>query len=57
MQPSVLESACPAYRKIGAAKRTDAVIWGIDNGFRPDTLRTIDPALLLRPATVPRSTP
>ena len=39
-----------AYRKIGVAKRTEAVIWGIDNGFRPDSLRTIDPALLLRPA-------
>ena len=38
-----------AYRKIGATKRTQAVIWAIDNGFRPDTLRTIDPALLLRP--------
>ena len=34
-----------AYRKMGVTKRTEAVIWGIDNGFRPDTLRTIDPAL------------
>ena len=39
-----------AYRKIDAKKRTQAVIWAIDNGFRPDTLRTIDPALLVRPA-------
>ena len=39
-----------AYRKIDVTKRTQAVIWGIDNGFRPDSLRTIDPALLLRPA-------
>ena len=38
------------YRKIGVTKRTEAVIWGIDNGFRPDSLRTIDPALLVRPA-------
>jgi NarL family two-component system response regulator LiaR len=37
-----------AYRKIGVTKRTEAVIWGIDNGFRPDSLRTIDPALLVR---------
>jgi DNA-binding NarL/FixJ family response regulator len=39
-----------AYRKIDVTKRTQAVVWGIDNGFRPDKLRTIDPALLLRPA-------
>jgi len=39
-----------AYRKIGVTKRTQAVIWAIDNGFRPDTLRTLDPALLVRPA-------
>ena len=32
-----------AYRKIGVAKRTRAVIWAIDNGCRPDSLRTIDP--------------
>ena len=32
-----------AYRKIGVTKRTQAVIWGIDNGFKPDTLRIIDP--------------
>ena len=35
-----------AYGKIGVTSRTDAVLWGIDNGFRPDTLRTIDPSLL-----------
>ena len=44
-----------AYRKIGVTKRTQAVIWAIDNGFRPDTLRTIDPALLVRPAAGHRS--
>ena len=38
------------YRKIGVASRTQAVLWGIENGFKPDTLRTIDPALLVRPA-------
>ena len=38
-----------AYRKIGVTMRTQAVVWGIDNGFRPDSLRTIDPALLRRP--------
>ena len=39
-----------AYRRIGVTSRTQAVLWGIDNGFKPDTLRTIDPALLIRPA-------
>lgn len=24
------------YRKIGAGSRTQAVLWGIDNGFAPD---------------------
>jgi len=47
-----------AYRKIGAGSRTQAVLWGIENGFRPDTLRTLDPALLVRPAPVaPRTHP
>jgi DNA-binding NarL/FixJ family response regulator len=46
-----------AYRKIGVTKRTQAVIWGIDNGFRPDSLRTIDPALLRRPAGGTRPPP
>jgi len=40
-----------AYRKIGVTSRTQALIWAIDNGFKPDTLRTIDPALLVRPAS------
>ena len=40
-----------AYRKIGVERRTQAVLWGVENGFRPDTLRTVDPALLVRPAT------
>ena len=39
-----------AYRKIGVTTRTQAVLWAIDNGFKPDTLRTVDPALLVRPA-------
>nr|WP_232523786.1 response regulator transcription factor [Nocardioides sp. MAH-18] len=37
-----------AYRKIGAQRRSQAVLWGATNGFEPDTLRTIDPALVLR---------
>jgi two-component system, NarL family, response regulator LiaR len=40
-----------AYRKIGVKSRTQALIWAIDNGFKPDRLRTIDPALLVRPAS------
>ena len=39
-----------AYRKMGVATRSQAVLWGVENGFKPDTLRTVDPALLIRPA-------
>ena len=49
-----------AYRKIGVTSRTQAVLWAIDNGFKPDTLRTLDPALLVRPprgSTRPAPTP
>jgi len=42
-----------AYRKIGVTGRSQAVLWGVDNGFRPDTLRSIDPALLVRRASRP----
>ena len=38
-----------AYRKINVSSRTQAVLWAVDNGFKPDTLRTVDPALLVRP--------
>ena len=38
-----------AYRKIGVERRTQAVLWGVENGFKPDKLRTVDPALLVRP--------
>jgi DNA-binding NarL/FixJ family response regulator len=38
-----------AYRKINVTRRTQAVLWGTQNGFEPDTLRSIDPSLLLRP--------
>jgi DNA-binding NarL/FixJ family response regulator len=38
-----------AYRKIGVTSRSQAAVWGVENGFKPDTLRTIDPALLVRP--------
>jgi two-component system, NarL family, response regulator LiaR len=39
-----------AYRKIGVERRPQAVLWGVANGFRPDMVRTIDPALRRRPA-------
>jgi NarL family two-component system response regulator LiaR len=39
-----------AYQKIKVTSRSQAVLWAVDNGFRPDTLRSVDPALLLRPA-------
>ena len=38
-----------AYRKINVDKRTHAVLWGVANGFQPDTERIIDPFLRLRP--------
>lgn len=37
-----------AYRKIGVTRRSQAVLWGVENGFRPDALRTVDPSLVLR---------
>ena len=41
------------YRKINVTRRSQAVLWGVENGFKPDTLRTLDPALLLRPPAEP----
>ncbi len=38
-----------AYKKMGVTTRSQAVLWGVENGFMPDTLRTVDPALLVRP--------
>ena len=32
-----------AYRKMDVTTRSQAVLWGVENGFKPDTLRTIDP--------------
>lgn len=37
-----------AYRKINVVRRSQAMLWGIRNGFESDTQRTIDPALRLR---------
>ena len=39
-----------AYRKINVTRRSQAVLWAVQHGFEPDTLRTIDPALLLPPS-------
>ena len=38
-----------AYRKVGVTSRAQAAVWGVENGFKPDKLRTVDPALLVRP--------
>ena len=38
-----------AYRKMKVSSRSQAVLWGVENGFKPDNLRTIDAALLRRP--------
>jgi two-component system, NarL family, response regulator LiaR len=43
-----------AYQKINVTRRAQAVSWGLQNGFEPDTLRTLDPALLRRPAPTAR---
>ena len=43
-----------AYRKIGVERRTQAALWGVSHGFQPDTERTIDPRLRLRPRQAPR---
>ena len=32
-----------AYRKIGVDSRTRAVLWGVDHGFRPDSIRASAP--------------
>jgi DNA-binding NarL/FixJ family response regulator len=40
-----------AYRKMQVSSRSQAVLWGVENGFKPDSLRTLDPALLVRPAS------
>ena len=37
------------YRKIGVERRGQAVAWALMNGFKPEALRTVDPALLVRP--------
>ena len=37
-----------SYRKMGVGSRSQAVLWGVKHGFEPDTLRTIDPTLVLR---------
>jgi len=38
-----------AYRKIGVNKRTQAALWGLTNGFHPDSASIVDPALRHRP--------
>lgn len=38
-----------AYRKIGVSRRSQAVLWGVRNGFEPDRQRVIDPELRERP--------
>lgn len=40
-----------AYRKIGVQRRTQAVLWALDNGFEYDKERKLDPALRVRPPT------
>jgi NarL family two-component system response regulator LiaR len=42
-----------AYRKIGVDRRTQAVLWGVQNGFEPNILRTVDNVHRLRPPPRP----
>lgn len=46
-----------AYRKMHVTTRAQAVLWGSDNGFRPDSLRTTDPAVLVQPAATAPAPP
>jgi DNA-binding NarL/FixJ family response regulator len=32
-----------AYRKMGVSSRSQAVLWGVNNGFRPDVMRETSP--------------
>lgn len=34
-----------AYRRIGVRSRTEAVLWGVEHGFRPDRLRVRGPQI------------
>ena len=38
-----------AYRKIGVERRSQAILWALDNGFLPDRTRKVDAALRHRP--------
>jgi NarL family two-component system response regulator LiaR len=44
-----------AYRKIEVTRRSQAVLWGVRNGFEPDTVRTVDSLLRPRPLGPARS--
>jgi hypothetical protein len=46
-----------AYHKIGVTKRTQGCCGPSTTAFKPDTMRTLDPALLLRPAAGARPRP
>ncbi len=43
-----------AYRKIEVTRRSQAVRWGMQNGFEPDTVRVIDPHLMVPPSRTGR---
>jgi DNA-binding CsgD family transcriptional regulator len=38
-QNSVKTHTKSLYRKLGVHRRTDAVLWGVDHGFRPQRTR------------------
>jgi DNA-binding CsgD family transcriptional regulator len=41
-----------AYRKINVTRRSQAVLWGVDNGFRPHSLPIAEVAVVLRRRTL-----
>lgn len=43
-----------AYRRIGTQSRTEAVLWGVEHGFRPDRMRVRAPEIPA-PAKAPES--
>ena len=43
-----------AYRKIDVERRSQAVLWAVEHGFRPDTQRSIDPACDCAPRVRPQ---
>lgn len=44
------------YRKIGVANRSNAILWGVEHGFRPDRARMTGPDAQPRDVSIAQST-